>query len=196
MDNLYQPPAADLELPTTETASTFFVSSPLKLTVLYVATFGIYSFYWFYKHWKALQPQLDEAITPWARALFYWFFTHALFQTISDRQKAEGQPAWHYSGLAWLVIASDIISRLLDRLGNKVDIANGGSTTLFLGLWSGSILFALLPLASLLAAQRRANALAGDAGGSGNSHFSLYNMIFVLIGIVGWGSLAWMAMQL
>ncbi len=191
MENLYQTPAADLELPTSQEAAAFFVTSPLKLAILYVATFSWYSLYWFYKHWKTLQPRLEEEITPWARALFYWFFVHALFDQIAEKQKAAGQPRWHYSGLATLIIVADILRRVLDRVADKIDIESGDNTTLFFGVGAGILVFILLPLWPLLAAQHRANALAGDPAGSSNSHFSIANIFFTLIGITAWGFLGW-----
>lgn len=191
MDNLYQTPTADLDLPTSQEGDAFFVTSPLKLAVLYVVTFGWYSLYWFYKHWKTLQPRLDEEITPWARALFYWFFTHALFNHIAEKQKSAGMQPWNYSGMATLIILADLLSRFFERMSDRIDIENGGSTTLLTGMVAGSVVFLLLPLWPMLAAQHRANALAGDATGSSNSHFSVANIFFTLIGITAWGFLGW-----
>lgn len=191
MENLYQTPAADLELPTSQEADAFFVTSPLKLAVLYVVTFNWYSLYWFYKHWKTLQPRLDEEITPWARALFYWFFTHALFNHIAEKQKSAGLQPWHYSGMATLIIVADLLRRFFELMSEKIDIENGGSTTLLTGMVAGSVVFLLLPLWPMLAAQQRANALAGDAAGSSNSHFSLSNVFFIFIGLAAWGVVGW-----
>jgi len=63
----------------------FFPVSESKLMTLYILSFGMYGFYWFYKNWKCLQPRMAENIFPSLRATFYIFYTHSLFQQIYQR---------------------------------------------------------------------------------------------------------------
>lgn len=191
MENLYQPPAASLELPDSEARDAFFVSSLLKATVLYVATFSWYMNYWFYKQWKAVQPSLDEKIMPWARGIFYWFFAHALFDKIAERQQAAGQRAWRYSGMATLIIFADIIRRIFDSFAKNFTVESALDLKVVMVLSGIGLIFLLLPMLSVLAAQSRINALCGDAAGSGNSTFSAVEIAVVIAGTAAWGAFGW-----
>lgn len=57
----------------------FFPVSEGKLMTLYILSFGMYGFYWFYENWKYLRPRMEKNIFPSLRATFYIFYTHALF---------------------------------------------------------------------------------------------------------------------
>ncbi|BDZ73038.1 hypothetical protein GCM10025856_07570 [Methylophaga marina] len=51
----------------------YFSVSTTKLKWLYLATFGLYGIYWFYKNWKLQQPYIDDKIMPVMRGIFSIF---------------------------------------------------------------------------------------------------------------------------
>ncbi|MDP2229066.1 MAG: DUF4234 domain-containing protein, partial [Moraxellaceae bacterium] len=121
MDNLYEPPKADLLLPEEqEKPGALFTTSILKLVFLCVATLGIYSIYWFYKHWQTLKPEMPE-IQPASRSIFSYFFVHELFMTIAKKHEAAGLGKWEYNSSAWLYILFSIISQTADDVLEKAD---------------------------------------------------------------------------
>mgnify|MGYP006192425237 FL=1 len=68
MDNLYQPPKAELLDTQSHARSAFFVTSLKKFYLLYFTTFSLYSFYWFYKQWdNQRSAMLPKKIWPAAR---------------------------------------------------------------------------------------------------------------------------------
>jgi len=64
----------------------FFPVSLLKLSLMSIATLGLYQVYWFYKNWKYVQKLGDKVNAP-LRALFYTLTSYWLFKSI--RQQAE-----------------------------------------------------------------------------------------------------------
>lgn len=58
------------------TVSVFYPMSLVKLCILSMASFGVYSCYWFYKSWRAIEHQDKANIWPWARTIFsaLWFY--------------------------------------------------------------------------------------------------------------------------
>lgn len=85
-------------------------------------TFGTYTLYWFYKHWKAVEPQLDAKITPALRALFNIFFTHSLFRQIdSGAQRAGLKPEWRPASSATLFVVALVVSQVADRIAARAE---------------------------------------------------------------------------
>lgn len=174
MDNLYQPPAADLSLPAAlSDEPPFFVSSPGKVVALFVLTCGIYSLYWFYQHWRA-QDQETPGLLPAVRALFNVFYTHALFRRIADKHAAAGLGHWDYSGMAWFYVGMSLLSNFLDRIYQST------------GISILTIIFLMLAVLPLQEAQRHANRVSGDPEGRSNSDFTLANWVWAVLGVVFW----------
>lgn len=177
-------PAGHDELPAlheTPVAPAFYVVSLRKLAILYLATFTLYTFYWFYKHWDRYKGRHPEAsrfgTTVWLvpRAVFPMFFTHALFFKIRAAGRhlpdAARWPAGWYAtfAVAWMVFA-EVADRLVGgTAGDLVSIA-----AVFPLLWP------------LLAAQRMANRACGDAQGASNAALSTANKAWIAIGAIAW----------
>ena len=70
----------------------YFSVSPTKLKWLYLATFGLYGIYWFYKNWKLQQPYIDGKIMPVMRGIFSIFFAHALTKRIKQSMLRQDIP--------------------------------------------------------------------------------------------------------
>jgi hypothetical protein len=89
-ENVYAPPkavVADVTSVKNDIAVRFFAVSPLKLVVLSTCTLGIYQIYWFYKNWVLIKEHSEPDITPWARALFGFFWCYSCFEFIRNDQR-------------------------------------------------------------------------------------------------------------
>lgn len=175
----------DATLASAHGAPMFYVVSLRKFTVLFLATLGLYSIYWFYKNWDLYKDkwpfasEVGSTVWPVPRALFSVFFVHALFREV----KAYGRDnpvvaAWRNNWHATTVVILMLLSTVLDRAS-----AHGmGSPTTDI-----ASLVVILPLVvELRKAQAMINASCSDADGSGNSDFTKANYAWVAIGVVVW----------
>jgi len=71
------------ELMNSEDAPYPYVISILKLSILSVATFGVYEVYWFYKQWKSFKVERELKVSPVARAIFAGIMSYSLFKEVS-----------------------------------------------------------------------------------------------------------------
>ncbi len=176
-DNIYATPKA--EIFTNKAALTpFFVTSKTKLLVLYFMTMGVYSIYWFYKHWKTHQSVMDKTIIPVLRAIFSIFFTHALFHRIEDFSIKKGLAKWNATFYATIFVLLSVISAIIDFFSIKMG-TSGVLDIISLGLFM--VLFY-----PLYKAQMMANQVCDDPKGQTNSQFSLYNILFIILGGFFW----------
>lgn len=173
MNNLYQVPVAELIDQPLEGAP-FFVTSLRKMAILYVATFGLYAFYWFYKQWSSQRAAMPKKIHPAWRSFFQIFFTHSLCRRIAERLAGRGE-TWKYRATAWSYVGLMILSSMIDKAMAELT----GFATLAAAL-------NLLQLWPLLLIQRKSNLATDDATGSGNSRFSTSNIVFVILGVAFW----------
>jgi len=60
----------------------FFPVSLLKLTLMSLATLGLYEIYWSYKNWKCVQERFGDKVNAPLRALFYPLSSYWLFKRI------------------------------------------------------------------------------------------------------------------
>ena len=179
-DNIYQTPSADLTIAESpEKNYAFFPTSNKKLLVLFFLTLGAYSIYWFYKHWSFQQKYMDKKISPALRSIFYIFFTHSLFKRIKIASEEKGiKTTLNFSALATLYIVLEIVSNGLDRASMKTE---------YIGVLDYASIAILVPIVfPLYIVQRVANLVNGDPEGKLNSMFSVYNYIFIMIGILFW----------
>ncbi|MBO3275725.1 MFS transporter permease [Pseudomonas schmalbachii] len=179
MENLYKTPEANLVEPVQQEEGAFFVTSLSKMALLYLATFGLYGVFWFYKQWDLQRAaMLPKRIVPAARGLFYVFFTHSLCARINQSLEQNGHPAWNHRGDAWQVVILTILSNGLSEVADRYT---------GLSLYSfASLLFLLSPLYPMLSIQRQVNLASGDPQGERNSGMSGLNMLFIVLGIVLW----------
>jgi hypothetical protein len=65
--------------PVQTTKMEFYAVSQKKFLIMYIGTLGLYSVYWFYKHWSLYKKSENEEMWPIMRSIFQIFFTHSLF---------------------------------------------------------------------------------------------------------------------
>ena len=177
MDNLYQPPKAELLDEQSPSRNAFFVTSENKLYLLNFATFGLYSLYWFYKQWDSQRAaMLPKKIWPAARSVFQIFFTHSLCRLINEHKQRLGQMAWDYSSTAWLYVGLTIASNGLARMEAQNEILD-------LLLLIGCVMVPAFPLAHI---QQQANQASGDDDGQSNASISGLNLLCMAPGALLW----------
>ncbi|VXC98640.1 MFS transporter permease [Pseudomonas sp. 8Z] len=177
MDNLYQPPKAELLDEQSPSRNAFFVTSENKLYLLYFFTFGIYAIYWFYKQWDSQRTaMLPKHIMPAARSIFHIFYTHSLCRLISEHKQRQGLGSWAYSGTAWIYVVLVFTSNGLSRMEVQ-------SSALDLLLLIGCIMAPAVPLAQI---QQQANQASVDDNGQSNARISGQNLLFIIPGALLW----------
>jgi len=159
----------------------FYVVSKRKLAILFLATSSLYVLYWYYKNWDRYKSRHPEAsqfgsmVSPVPRAVFWMFFTHALFRKVKAYGHALPQVAgWRSGWHATIVVALMI-------LANVVDVLIGGTAG---DLVSIASVFVLLP--PFLIAQDKINLSCGDPEGESNDRLSKANWAWVIAGGVLW----------
>ena len=153
--------------------------SKTKLSVLYLATLGLYAVYWFYANWKKYRDATGQKLWPIPRAIFYIFFTHSLFKKVNWSLSSKNIDFdWAPNVLATIFVILSIAMNLIDRLAYR---EVGSPTTDFISI-------ALLPaiLIILLKAQHAINLSQDDEFGETNRRFTVYNYLWIILGIALW----------
>lgn len=174
----------DADLTSAPAPKKFFVVSTRKLTVLFLATLGVYSIYWFYKQWEAYKDGSDfdsdaGKMWPVMRALFPMFFVFSLLRRLREEGlHHEEMVRWNTVPMASALTALLLISKALDRAASK---SLGSPITDMLAL------VMLLPLlAYFLSVQDKVNLVCDDPEGAGNARFSKANYAWIALGAVLW----------
>ena len=186
-DNPYAPPTARIaeiaDSGIVATPAPFYVVAPTKAALLMFATFGFYTLYWFWRHWKI--HKIDKRLDLWPvpRAIFSIFFTHSLYNEFDYRIVRSGQRhRWSPGGWATLYVVAAIGGRILDRLPETV-ISLHASILLLIVVLSSSTL-------SIYHAQRAANIACGDPAAEANRRLTLANYVWLGIGALWWALVA------
>lgn len=178
--NFYAPPQAQVADPidTTDVAP-FYVVSERKFLLLFVATIGMYSLYWFWRHWKLHKIDKKLEIWPVPRACFPIFFAHSLNREIDHLlHRKQRRFAWSANALATVFVVFSIIGSIADRL-----------TWRGIGYPYSDIisLLTLLPIGyCLFRTQRAANAACGDPDADANRRLTVANYVWLSLGMLWW----------
>ena len=62
----------------------FYCVSPMKLSLLSVATFGLYELFWFYKNWVLIKAKSGRDISPFWRAFFSPLYCYPFATVVSS----------------------------------------------------------------------------------------------------------------
>lgn len=180
-ENIYKPPAVDARpiAPVDAAVSeNYYVVGIPKLVALHVLTLSFYHLVWFYRHWSSHKQRTGEDVWPLPRSIFSIFTAHRLFGALS---RAAGSRASHFahSGQATIYVVLSVASNVTGRIGEKIS-----DDFVFLDVISfGCAVMSVVPL---IAAQRAANAAAGDPGGTTNASFTVANYAWSALGFLFW----------
>ena len=151
----------------------FFPVSLLKLTLMSIATLGLYHLYWFYKNWKCVQQNYGEDVNAPIRAFFYPFAAYPLFTRIRDHARRAQVPGTLQAGMLALTL---FILAMASRMPDPWWLASLG------------IFLPMLPVQSTVNEINRKLAPQADR----NTRFSGWNIvalalasILVVLGLIG-----------
>lgn len=151
----------------------FFPVSLLKLTLMSLATLGLYEIYWFYKNWKCVQENFGQKVNAPVRAFFYPLMSYSLFRRIRDHAAGAQLEAKLQAGLLAIAV---FITAVLYRLPDP---------------WWLVSLLAFLPLLPVQSVVNQINARLAP-GADANRRFSGWNIaglitggVFCVLAIVG-----------
>ena len=180
LEDVYRPPQADLGSGHQAPAQglplpPFFQTSPLKVALLSVVTFGLYQLSWFYRHWKR-RKEHGEDVIPFLRTIFAVWFMYSLCQSVNQELDRRAGPGLSFGGMANEPLNAGGLAfgffglNMLWRLSAPIS---------FLGV------FSFLPLVIV---QRRVNRLHAEMGHDPNegSSFSLGTVAALVAGGLLW----------
>ncbi len=177
--NPYSAPKADMTAPLFQAEQSFYVVSFKKLLILNVATLGIYTVYWFWKHWTLWRQAIGSNVWPIPRAIFNIFFVHSLFRQINEKAEevtSQAMPSLHMPATVFVI--SQITYQIIDRvLPEDVNL-----------LLTVPLLIAFLGLEiwCLWQAQMQANFACHDEEGQSNNNFGVGAYIVIALGVLLW----------
>jgi len=176
--DVYKAPDAEIMTESAEGLE-FYVVSPKKFLILQISTMGMYSIYWFFKHWKQYKLKHNEGMWPIARAIFYIFFTHSLFTAFYVRAKERYKDlVWSPEGMATIFVVLTIIENISNRMATK---EIGSPITDVLGLIFFPVITWILYKAQLVA-----NLACDMPEGEVNSNITGANIFWIMLGAVIW----------
>ena len=136
----------------------------------------LYTVYWFYKHYAQIKAACGESMWPVARALFPVFFAFNLFKRIQEAgNEKDIQVGWTYQSLAPAFMALTLLYNL------------SGSISPIVGVLS----LATMPMLSYIVTQVQAtaNEIQNDAQGATNQRFTVFNILWCVLGFLMWTAL-------
>jgi hypothetical protein len=178
-DNIYKAPEAELISPAEAVDNEFYIVSRKKFMLLFFATLGLYSIYWFYKNWQMQKEKHELSIWPIPRAIFSIFFAHSLFARINDvLEQKQKSFAWSASASATLYVLITVITSVMDQLSTR---SIGSPYTDIISIVMLFVLYAVL-----VKVQQAINISQDDINGESNSQLTTANIIWIVLGLVLW----------
>ena len=188
-DSVYAPPKSDLTNTRASANTPFYVVSPFKMMVLFLATIGTYQLYWHYENWRLfkLRSQIEGTsgakVWPVPRAVFSLFFVHALLRHVKRRAVAENRDTGFNSTLHASLM-------LLLMLSGTV-LGNFPEASPYLIPATVIALILLVPTMFVYrAVQTFINQTCGDPLGAANDTFTVANYLWIAFGVLVWLGLA------
>ncbi len=156
----------------------YFSVSLSKFAIMYIVTLGIYTIYWFYRHWKLQQPHMEQPIWPIPRAIFAIFFTHSLARRVENSmQNKKLDDSNNLNMMATLFV-------LLSIAGGILNASSSPESPAYMGLLIlAAFLFSVYPLIEI---QEKINLLKGDPLGKLNAKYSAANITAIIVGSFFW----------
>lgn len=151
-----------------------------KFSLLYFATMGFYSLYWFYRNWAAAEAITGRNLFKIGRTVFAMFFVHQLFALVQSQQKTpEQEHAWQPLKLAWVYIGAGVAQFVLTLVVESYGFSP----------WLRLLVFCLALLVQfyvLYTAQLVMNRVALDPYGSANRKLNIHNHLWIAFGFYLW----------
>ncbi len=175
--NLYAPPAAVLEVASTQE---FYVVSLRKFWIMSIATAGMYFLYWGFRHYQTIRAKTQVELWPIARAIFMLFFYHDLYRRFATQALSRSSSfRFNHAQYATASVVVVLVNTVCGQLSSRA-----------IGIPLTSLLPLILIIAQaylMAAAQSVANFACDDENGSANADFTALNVLWMVLGAVVWG---------
>jgi hypothetical protein len=156
------------------------VISMSKFTLLYFATAGFYSLYWFYRCWVGAEKITGRSYFKFGRAAFAVLFVYELFQLLfNEERRRQSDYPWKPTRLAWIFIGAAIAQVFLTYGVDRLELGAWGRLSVF-------VLVLVVQFYSLYQAQLAINRIEGDPFGKANQSLNLFNHIWIMVGLYIW----------
>jgi len=169
-------------VPPTQPPLSLYVVSPAKLLVLNVATFNLYSVFWFWCHWVTISRNEQKVLFPFFRAVFSFIYVTLLFKRfyVAAEQRGKAFSRWSYFNWAAVYIVLWVARNIY---GHPQFILKQSSIALVAMVLLGILLSATI---ILIKAQTVANYASGDADGERGLAYAMPEKIAAMAGSVLW----------
>lgn len=177
-ENVFATPTANLQTAAQVTPE-FYVIAERKLFILSVLSLGFYMYFWSFKHWSNYKKATQADIWPWARGLLCIFFVHKLYRRADHQIRITGRSyIFDFEQWATMLVVITVAAHIVDRLSDHIE------STAAVAVW----LFISIPLRAYLMQKGQAmlNFAAGDADGSSNARFNVWNYLIMVPGAALW----------
>jgi hypothetical protein len=174
----FEPPAVDPG-PYLETARSrpWFAVGIQKLWVMTLVTFGLYTVYWFERHFRFQRRATGEKTMPLARGIFAIFFAGDLFRRVRAAAHGAGiDVPWAADKLASTFVVLVIASRLFDRATGQITDPFAAMVTTLMVIGLGAAV--AYPLAQVQATVNELLART-EPGHPQNAGFTLWNWLVI-----------------
>ncbi|TQV88305.1 hypothetical protein [Aliikangiella coralliicola] len=176
--DVYKAPESEIII-NQESEAEFYIVSPKKFLILFIATIGLYSVYWFYKHWSQYKLHNNENMWPVMRGIFSIFFAHSLYESIDRKIRDKKLDyLWSPSIVATVYVLFSVVQNVSNQLSTR-DIGVPISDLT-------SIVFFPLIVWSVYKAQLAANIACGIPDGNINNDITPANIFWIVIGAILW----------
>jgi len=101
----------------------YYQISLLTLFLSFIATWGLFAFWWHFMNWRKINKNIDCTVSPLARTYFHPYFAYALYDTIAESSNSV-KPSnnimlriigtlYVITGLPWLIIFDEQVLYLV-----------------------------------------------------------------------------------
>ncbi|WP_256775700.1 MULTISPECIES: hypothetical protein [unclassified Stenotrophomonas] len=97
----------------------YFAPGTFKLAAMSLATFGLYTMYWFWRNWQAIQRESGQDLWPWARAVFCPLWCFSCFAQLADLVRGRRRELAFPVALLGIVF---LVLNLVGRLDNAASL--------------------------------------------------------------------------
>lgn len=182
--NPYAAPSLDADVRVAGPADTmpWFPVGTRKLWVMSVLTFGLYFIHWFERQYRFQKYTRGESTWPLARGIGSIFFAHDLFKRVEFAAKGAGiSPSWQANSMATLFVVTEIVTRLLGRIPEKLMSATTNTVlTLFTVALVAVIAYPVVQVQGTV----NQLLLRVNPGHDKNEGFTVWNWLVIALGVV------------
>jgi len=103
-----------------ENLTEFRVVKIKSVIVLFLFTFCLYRYYWFYKNWKKYNEKSEEKVIPLARTIFMFYFIMDFVDIINEKvQKEAPEYKFHARIIGGILMITMLAVGLFARIADK-----------------------------------------------------------------------------